>query len=64
MGGKGSGRPRMSYKRTLIEICSLLGDIQEELEATNASMSVLKQRLRYYTKTVSKRLQHAPTKRG
>jgi hypothetical protein len=55
MGGKGSGRPRMTLKRTLIKICSLLGDIQEELEATNATMSVLEQRLQYYTKTVSKR---------
>jgi len=39
----------MSYKRTLIEICRLLEEIQEELDATNASMRVLKQRLRYYT---------------
>lgn len=55
MGGKGSGRPRMSYKRTLIEICRLLEDVQDELEATNATLRVLKQRLRYYTRTVSKR---------
>jgi hypothetical protein len=55
MGGKGSGRPKMSCRRTLMEICRLQEEILEELEATNATMSVLMQRLRYYTKTVSKR---------
>jgi hypothetical protein len=55
MGGKGSGRPRMSYKKTLIEICRLQDEIHEELEAANAAIGVLDQRLRYYIKTVNKR---------
>jgi hypothetical protein len=40
MGRKGSGRPKMSYKRTLAEICGLLRGIDEQLEAINAKMSV------------------------
>jgi hypothetical protein len=55
MGGKGSGRRRVSYKRTLIEIYRLLEEIEDDLGATNATMRVLMQRLLYYTKTGSKR---------
>jgi bifunctional DNase/RNase len=55
MGGKGSGRRKMSFKETVTEIHDLLDEIQERLEATIDSMDVLDQRVRYYTETVSKR---------
>jgi hypothetical protein len=55
MGGKGSGRPRMSCKQTLVEILRLTDEIQGQLEANYNTMNVLMQRLLYYTKTVNKR---------
>ena len=55
MGGKGSGRPKMSYKKTLKEIQRLQEEIQSQLEANYGTLNVLMQRIRYYTKTVSKR---------
>jgi hypothetical protein len=45
----------MSFRDTLAEIHGLLEEINDQLEACNAKMSVLAQRVRYYTKTVSKR---------
>lgn len=55
MGGKGSGRPKMSIKDTLEEIRRLQEEIQSQLEANYGTMGVLMQRVLYYTKTVSKR---------
>jgi uncharacterized coiled-coil protein SlyX len=55
MGGKDSGKPRISYEATLEEINELLVEIQGQLEAAHNKMNTLAQRVLYYTKTVSNR---------
>jgi hypothetical protein len=55
MGGKGSGRPIISYDETFEEIKDSLNEIQDLLETAHKKMDILNQRILYYTKTVSKR---------
>jgi hypothetical protein len=45
MGGKGSGRPKMSIKETLEEIRRLQEEIQSQLKANCGTMGVLMQRV-------------------
>jgi len=55
MGGKGSGRRILSYDETFEEIKNSLSEIQDLLETAHKKMDILRQRVLYYTKTVSKR---------
>jgi hypothetical protein len=55
MGGKGSGRPILSYDETFEEIKDSLGEIRDLLETAHKKTDILSQRVLYYTTTVSKR---------
>ncbi len=55
MGGKGSGRPKISREETLEVINEQLTELQGWVETSYYKMRNLEQLVRYYTDTVSKR---------